>query len=136
MKESTLAKIFLPKWQQKAGKDSYLCRNNTGAYEKNGHWIVYGIGLLKKIKKAWCVRGGGDYIGWTTKTLCELVSEETGCNSHDCCEDCTLQSKKVAVFTSEELKTIDDVVSKDQLEWQQKVIKAGGIANINREGEF
>lgn len=137
MKENTLAKLFLPKWQMKAGKDSYLCRNNTGAYEKNGHWIVYGIGLIKKIKKVWRVRGGGDYIGWTTKTLCELVSEENGCLMNSGCDNCTLQTKKIAIFTSIEFKTKEyPNPTEDQIEWMDKVNNAGGIGSIEREGGF
>jgi hypothetical protein len=32
MKESTLSKTDLPKWQSENRKDSYLFRNNTGGW--------------------------------------------------------------------------------------------------------
>ena len=64
MKESNLIKTFLPEWQKENGKDSYLCRNNTGsAYQgqvisegadfitiKRPRFITFGVGLIKKIK--------------------------------------------------------------------------------------
>lgn len=97
MKESNLSKQFLPKWQQKNGKDSHLFRNNTGsAYQgiiekkysktnskgitenfillKNTRFIDFGIGILKKIRNKFRPVGGGDYIGWTSKNLCLIIN--------------------------------------------------------------
>ncbi len=89
MKESNLAKTYLPKWQAE-NPSGRLFRNNTGmAWQgKNIRWfsfrekikslvldcakpIFYGIGLMKKSKKKGRKRpvGGGDYIGWTENAL-------------------------------------------------------------------
>ena len=130
MKESNLAKTDLPKWQEKNGKDSYLCRNNTGAFEtKSGGWITFGIGLIKKIKGKFKTVGGGDYIGWTTVTLCDILQKE-GCVVNNSCDSCTFKNKKVAIFTSREYKTKNVKLTKYQKEWHGKVIDSGGISEV------
>lgn len=143
MKESNLSKQVLPEWQEKNGKDSHLFRNNTGsAFQgkiekqgldiliKNPRWITFGIGLLKKIKNKFRPVGGGDYIGWTSKTICQLFE---GCPFDDLhCISCKL-NKKIAIFTSLEFKTKNVKETQDQKDWKELVNNSGGIAEVIKE---
>jgi len=150
MKESNLSKTFLPIWQKKNGIDSHLFRNNTGsAYQgeiikktadtitiKNPRFITFGIGILKKIKKLFKPVGGGDYIGWTSRRICEIVSEELCLFGHnENCSECQLNNQ-IAIFTSIEFKTKNVSETQDQKDWKKLVEKSGGIAEVIKEGDF
>lgn len=151
MKESNLSKTYLPKWQKENGIDSHLFRNNTGsAYQgeiisktadtitiKNPRFITFGIGILKKIKKLFKPVGGGDYIGWTSKRICDIASEKCIMLNEEYlrCSQCPLD-KKIAIFTSLEFKTKGVTTTKDQKDWKELVEKSGGIAEVIKEGEF
>lgn len=66
--------------------------------------------------------GSGDLIGWDTITI---TADMVG--------------KKVAVFQSIEIKTVNDRLSKAQRIWNKVVRKAGGIAQVwkeNRAGDI
>lgn len=146
MKESNLRKQFMPKWQQKNGALSKLFRNNTGGYApKPGDWISFGIGLLRRKNKKSPYRpvGGGDLIGWTSKTICEVAHPDAAFNNYrhswKCpvnggCEGCYFD-QKIAIFTSIELKTKGVPETQDQKDWKQMVLEAGGIAETVREEE-
>jgi hypothetical protein len=158
MKESNLSKAYLPKWQAENGKDSHLFRNNTGsAYQgkifeapffgkfekvlRDLRIITFGIGLLRRKNKKSPYRpvGGGDYIGWTSKTVCNLNPELFQMNLIDCdskgsCDNCEL-NKSVAIFTSIEFKTKNVSETKDQKDWKELVRNSGGIAEVVKEGE-
>jgi len=139
MKESNLSKQFLPKWQQENGKDSHLFRNNTGAWkDRFERWTFYGIGLLRRKNKKSPYRpvGGGDYIGWTSKTICSIVdpAEDSSICSGNC-DNCRL-NKSIAIFTSVEFKTKNVSETQDQKDWKKLVIESGGIAEVVKEGEF
>ena len=138
MKESNLSKTFLPIWQKKNGKNSHLFRNNTGAWkDKFNRWTFYGVGLLRRKNKKSPYRpvGGGDLIGWTAKTICDVMptilipSVQQCCNM--VCADCRL-----AIFTSIELKTKGIIPTQDQKDWKKLVEKSGGIAEIVKEGDI
>lgn len=62
--------------------------------------------------------GSGDLIGWQT---IEIMPEHVG--------------RKIAVFTSVEVKTPTGVASADQLNWQRVVLDAGGKAVLVRSEE-
>lgn len=57
------------------------------------------------------VPGSGDLIGWTTRTI---LPSDVG--------------SKVAVFTSVEVKTATGSKRSNQINWQQQVERAGGVA--------
>jgi len=161
MKESNIAKTWLPEWQ-KQNPGGRLFRNNTGmAWQgKNHRWlsiirdgikslvldfakpIFYGIGLMKKSKKKGRKHpvGGGDYIGWTVKTLCDLTyGENYNCNNNDdsrapYCANCKML-KKIAIFTSIEFKSSDVKETEDQIKFRKLVEAAGGITQVIKEGE-
>jgi len=159
MRESNLAKTYLPKWQAK-NPGGRLFRNNTGMAwqgKKILHKIVegvkyvilsfpkpifYGIGIMKKSNKKGRKHpvGGGDYIGWTEKTLCDLIyGDNYNCNNNDDsrapnCANCRYL-KKIAVFTNLEFKTLGVKESPDQIKFRKLVEKSGGIAKVIRENE-
>jgi len=161
MKESNFAKKALPEYQKKH-PNTILMRNNTGMLYtgdmiwtmKNGkkvliienpYPIFFGVGLPKKDKKTGRIKqvGGGDRIGWTEK---EIASPCCGsCERFKTCfhtnyynlKICVLYEpigkKKIAIFTSLEIKTKDGKESEDQIKWRETVIAAGGIAEILEE---
>ena len=142
MKESNLSKLFLPKWQEENGKDSHLFRNNTGAWkDKFERWTFYGVGLWRRKNKKSPFRpvGGGDHIGWTSKTLCHVINKTY--HGEDCffiykqCKNCIL-NESVAIFTSIEVKTKGVATTQDQKDWAKLVNDCGGIAEVVKEGEF
>ena len=59
--------------------------------------------------------GSGDHIGWTTR---EIRPEDVG--------------KRMAIFTSIEVKDGGSSPSPDQRRWRDNVLAAGGIAGIVR----
>lgn len=154
MKESKLAKPWLAKWQEK-NPGGRLFRNNCGtAWQGLKHWLIrnlkktlfiknprpvsYGIGI--KNKKGNPV-GGGDYIGWTEKTLCEITDirgdfEITDKNGNTLCDrycnECPF-SKNIAIFTNIEFKTKNISESKEQIKFRKMVIAAGGISEVIKE---
>jgi hypothetical protein len=62
--------------------------------------------------------GSGDLIGWQTL---EIMPEHVG--------------RKIAVFTSVEVKTPTGVASADQINWQRVVLDAGGKAVLVKSEE-
>ncbi|MDD5006441.1 MAG: hypothetical protein PHS93_08105 [Candidatus Omnitrophica bacterium] len=163
MKESNFAKTYLPKWQAE-NPGSRLFRNNTGmawqALNNPGSknqmtiktiWkglralililpkpIFYGIGIMKKSNKKGRKRpvGGGDYIGWTEKTLCDLICNNSkigGCPIEIGCDNCNFNKYKVAIFTNLEFKTSGVPESTDQVKFRKLVEKSGGITKVIRE---
>lgn len=60
--------------------------------------------------------GSGDYVGWTP---IEITPDMVG--------------KRIAVFTSVEIKTKNDNMSNRQINWFKRVKEAGGIAEIWKE---
>lgn len=83
-----------------------LFRNNIAKIQHRGRWLSFGIPG----------KGGADLIGWTTQTV---TPEMVG--------------KKLAVFTSIEVKTPTGRASKEQENWLKQVNNAGGIAKIIRD---
>jgi len=160
MKESNIAKSFLTKWQ-KENPGGRLFRNNTGCAWQGKNtiktfWnnlksiililpkpIFYGIGLMKKSNKKGRKHpvGGGDYIGWTEKTLCDLIyGESHNCNNNDDsrtpnCANCKML-KKIAVFTNIEFKSSNMQESPDQIKFRKLVEKSGGITKVIKENEY
>lgn len=155
MKESDFAKIALPKWQ-KENPTARVFRNNTGmAWQgmiqslhglgkkilANIRPIFFGVGLPVKDKKngRTVQKGGGDYIGWTTKTLCEICRKY----GHPCrldkvrpeeCLKCDL-SVKIAIFTNLETKSKTGKESPEQIKFRKLVQESGGISIVLKEGE-
>lgn len=150
MKESKLAKSWLAKWQEK-NQGGRLFRNNCGtAWQGLKHWLIrnlkktlfiknprpvsYGIGI--KNKKGNPV-GGGDYIGWTEKTVCEIIKEKDDhfpCmeDDHNKCDGCEL-NQKIAIFTNIEFKTKTVSESKEQIKFRKMVTASGGISEVIKE---
>jgi len=60
--------------------------------------------------------GAGDLIGWKEV----IITPE-------------MIGKKMAIFTSEEIKSVNDVISKDQQKWHDIVRMSGGISKIAKE---
>ena len=86
--------------------DTILFRNDNGCgYRKDGTVFKYGL-----------LPGSGDMIGWTE---IEIVPEMVG--------------ERFAVFTSIEIKTLNDKMSDKQKKWFRNVCKAGGIAIVLHE---
>lgn len=149
MKESNYAKKVLPEWQRKNGMDSHVFRNNTGmAYQgekipsgklgtvilNKARIIFFGVGLWRRKTKKGSSRpcGGGDYIGWTSKIICDVIPEVLVSAVRKCC-DKKCNECRIAVFTSLELKTKNVKETKEQKEWKELVIKSGGIAEVINE---
>jgi hypothetical protein len=83
-----------------------IFRNNVGMLEdKRGQKVKYGL----------CT-GSGDLIGWVPM----VVTPE-------------MVGKRIAVFTSVEIKTKNARTNPSQLNWMQAVNTAGGIAMIEKE---
>jgi len=153
MNESNYAKQALPEWQ-KLHPDARIFRNNSGmAWQgklltfrirnrlerilKKLRPIFFGVGFPKKDKKTGRTKqtGGGDYIGWESKTLCELLPADVnipGCNGN--CQTCSF-NKKIAVFLNLETKSKDGKESPDQIKFRKAVQEAGGISIILQEGK-
>jgi hypothetical protein len=72
----------------------------------------------RRIKYGLCP-GSADYIGWTS---IEITPDMVG--------------KKIAVFTSCEIKTENDRLSKEQRTWNKIVRKDGGIAEVWKENQI
>ncbi len=156
MKESNFAKTYLPKWQAE-NPGGRLFRNNTGMAWQGKNIlhkiadgvkyiilsfpkpIFYGIGLMKKSNKKGRKHpvGGGDYIGWTEKTICQIIKDKYDdfpCQGYDDCKGCDL-TDKVAIFTNLEFKTAGIPESPDQVKFRKLVEKSGGISKVIKEGE-
>lgn len=157
MTESNYAKQALPEWQ-KLHPGARIFRNNTGmAWQgKQSHYteiqghrdiahriienprpIFFGVGFPKKDKKTGRTKqtGGGDYIGWESMTLCELLPADVnipGCNGN--CQTCSF-NKRIAIFLNLETKSKDGKESPDQIKFRKAVQEAGGISIILQEGE-
>lgn len=156
MKESDYTKEILPKWQEEH-PNSRIMRNNTGMAWQGEKKIInydipiltkirpinFGVGLSIKDKKTGHVKqkGGGDYIGWETKTICELASENfkpyTFCQkiydkNHNKCLKCKL-NKKIAIFINLEIKSKTGKESPEQIKFRKTVQEAGGISVVLQE---
>lgn len=102
MKESAIQKQIQIVASQHLAR---LFRNNNGVLQdKNGTYVRYGL----------CV-GSSDLIGFTMR---EVRQEDVG--------------KKVAIFTALEVKTPTGRATKEQQDFINAVINAGGIAAIVR----
>ncbi|HUT43393.1 MAG TPA: VRR-NUC domain-containing protein [Desulfobacterales bacterium] len=87
-------------------KDMIVFRNDNGiGYRKNGIPFTYGL-----------YPGSGDLIGWSEI----IITPE-------------MVGKNIAVFTSVEAKTKNDILSDKQIKWIDNIEKAGGIAIIFAE---
>jgi hypothetical protein len=85
-----------------------LFRNNCGRLkDQSGRFVQFGLHP-----------GSADLIGWKSITI---TPEMVG--------------KRVAVFTSIEVKTPTGKVRDDQINWQHQVAAAGGIAYVVRDEE-
>jgi len=154
MKESSFTKKVLPKWQKKHPQ-ARVMRNNTGAayqgklltFSKNGiaekilkniRLIFFGIGLAVKDKKTGRAKqkGGGDYIGWESKRLCDIISKDkiTIPQCMQVCEGCQL-NQKIAIFLNLEIKSKNGKETTEQIKFRKMVIAAGGISEILQEGK-
>jgi hypothetical protein len=154
MNESNYAKKALPEWQ-KENPNAVVFRNNTGmAWQGEPEWkiingqkvlilknprpVFFGVGLPKKDKKTGRIKqtGGGDRLGWTKKSICFLLKIKYYGKICEFfiknCNNCIL-SKKIAIFTSLEIKTKNGKESADQIKWRKTVLAAGGIAEILQE---
>lgn len=130
---------------------------------KNPRPIFFGVGLPIKDKKTGRIKqkGGGDRIGWESKKIaapcCGSCKMKKGCTFlydiinkiedkniiqiyyalEECfCEGKTYEpsySKKIAVFLNLEVKTKNVPESKEQKQFREMVIAAGGISIILRE---
>ena len=158
MSESNYAKKTLPKWQKKH-PNARVFRNNTGmawqgkllTFVINGiaqkilkklRPIFFGVGLPVKDKKTGRMiqKGGGDYIGWKSLTLCQLAAKVNGCQRSAFCStvnqnciNCMLNSN-IAVFLNLETKSKDGKESPEQIKFRKAVQEAGGISIILQEG--
>lgn len=89
-------------------KNSFMFRNDNGVgFREDGKRFRYGL-----------LPGSADMIGWTE---IEITLEMVG--------------KKIAVFTSIEIKTKDDKISDKQKKWFRAVKNSGGIAEIYKESK-
>jgi len=85
-----------------------LFRNNVGGLKDQfGRFVKFGLNP-----------GSGDLIGWRSV---EVTPDMVG--------------KRIAVFTSVEVKTPTGKIRPDQIVWQKNVADAGGIAIIVRSEE-
>lgn len=90
--------------------DCRMFRNTVGTVQdkRTGHWITFGLMV-----------GSADLIGWRTITV---TPEMVG--------------RKLAVFTSIEVKTASGKSRGNQTTWSNNVLKAGGIAGEARSEEM
>jgi hypothetical protein len=95
---------------------SHVFRNNRGRAMAGSRVIRFGIPTPRGKKETPEDPKGGDYIGWKTV---EITPEMVG--------------QKIAVFTSIEIKTENDVIAPGQLKWARIVAENGGIAEIWQE---
>jgi hypothetical protein len=150
MSESNYTKKALPEYQ-KEHPETILMRNNTGMlYTGKITWkvidgkkiliienpvpVFFGVGLSVKDKKTKrpVQKGGGDWLGWTEKTICDIIPKILISSIKNCC-DHKCKECKVAIFTSIETKSKDGKESPDQIRFRETVQKAGGIAIVLRE---
>jgi len=156
MKESAYTKQALPEWQKKHPNARVMRNNTAGAYQGkiltfslNGiakkilsdiRLIFFGIGIAVKDKKTGRTKqvGGGDFIGWESKTICEMVKENANnsniCSESNKCAICKL-NKKIAIFLNLEIKSENGKESPEQIKFRKAVIEAGGISEILQEGK-
>jgi len=159
--ESNFAKKILPEYQEK-NPDTITFRNNSGMlYTGKTSWkvidgkkcliienptpVFFGVGKPVKDKKTRRIKqkGGGDRIGWTTKEIaspcCGSCEKFKACfhvnyyNIKVCIFYKPIGKKKIAVFTNLELKTKNVPESKEQIQFREMVIAAGGISEVLRE---
>ena len=80
-----------------------LFRNNTGKLKDvTGRWVTFGLAI-----------GSGDLLGWRTV----VVTPE-------------MVGKKLAIFTSVEVKGPGKKLTPAQENWMREVRRAGGIADV------
>ncbi len=84
--------------------DVRLFRNQVGCVESDGRWIRYGL-----------TPGSADLIGWQSVTV---TNEMVG--------------RKLAVFTSIEVKGQHGRLTPEQDNWRRVVSSAGGAAGVAR----
>lgn len=132
---------------------------------KNPRPVYFGVGLPTKTKSGRTIqKGGGDYIGWESIEIaapccgscvinesCNLIYNELYpyhknhgliwmyqklkkcfCNGALYRPD---NIEKVAVFLNLETKSKDGKETPDQIKFRKRVIEAGGISIILKEGE-
>lgn len=154
MSESNYTKKILPEWQTQhpearvmrnntgmawQGEISYrTCTGNTERVIANPRPIFFGVGLPVRDKETGRIiqKGGSDWIGWESWTICDLLKKNWSdfpCQPDDYCFDCPLK-KKVAIFLSLEIKSKDGKESPDQIKFRKTVQEAGGIAIVLKEG--
>lgn len=86
------------------GKSRYVKDKNT-VFIENPRFCEFGL-----------FPGAGDLIGWQQVTITPEMVGQT-----------------VAIFVSEEIKSVNDKMSKEQERWKDIVIKNGGIAVTVKE---
>lgn len=81
--------------------------------------------------------GTADVIGWESKTLCEIICENSpsGCCSKLTCDECEYKKYKIAIFKAVEIKTGKQQLSKQQKRWRDKLIEDGGIYEERKDNE-
>jgi hypothetical protein len=84
--------------------DVRLFRNQVGCAQSDGRWIRYGL-----------TPGSADLIGWQSVTV---TPEMIG--------------RKLAVFTSIEVKAAQGKLTPEQDNWRRVVSSAGGAAGVAR----
>ena len=81
-------------------------------------------------------KGTADVIGWESKTLCEIIVNESGekelCLNKKECGNC-LYNKKIAIFKAIEIKTGKQKLTTEQENWRNQLIKDGGIYEERRD---
>lgn len=94
----------------------YTCINSRGHALVNGQYIRYGIPTPIGKKEKPDDMKGGDRIGFK---LIEVTPEMVG--------------KTIPIFTSVEIKTINDNLKTGQIRWHNWILKLGGISEIWKE---
>lgn len=94
-------------WEGVGREGATMFRNNVGAFKK-GH-------IIKRFIRFGLLKGSADLIGWTSV----IVTHE-------------MIGKKIAVFTSLEIKKKTGKAKKDQIYWAGRVRGDGGYAGIVR----
>jgi ribosomal protein S19 len=94
----------------------FIYRNNRGCIKTKHGFIRYGIPLPNGIKESDDAMKGADFIGFHE---IEITSDMVG--------------KKIAVFTSIEIKTKHDRLKEGQKRWHRFVLEHGGRSEIWQE---